>query len=169
MGENVKRHRRKKKNRESSLFYRFTMIVMSLFIATLVYLINEKQRFVTMQTIASLQLSDITSFLMQPLMKTEDKVASQVSYQLVKDHLYSSDGNEVVAILDGVIIKSEAHELIQLCDNEVSVTYKNVEKVQAKQDERVLKGTTIGMMQGQIEMHFYFNNKEITMKEALSK
>lgn len=166
MGENMKK---RKKRRETSLFYRFTMSVMCLIMAVLVYLINDKEKIVTMDMIKQFSLSDVNDILFgRFFQKPKEMVSSNVSYQLVKDYFYTNGSNEIKAVMDGIIVSCDHQEIVELCDNGVRIVYKNAISIDVKKDERILKGMLLGTMQDTIEMHFYYDDKEITMKEALA-
>ena len=159
----------KKRKQESHKIYHFTMTLMVCMIAGLLYLINDKTKLVTMKTLSSFHLSDLSQLMFwENLYPDSEAVNSQVDYQLLKDHYYSNGATSLNAILDGVIVQVEEDSVLQLCDNGVSISYEKAKSVSIKKDERVLKGDIIGSVNESIILHFYVDEKEITLQEALS-
>lgn len=161
-----KRYQRKK---ESHKLYRFTMLCMCCMLCGLLYFINMKKPFISMQTLKSFQLSDITKIMFWENLFTNDTpVSSNVDYQLLKGHYYTNGSNSVTAISDGVVLSVKEKELQILNDSGVNVVYKKMNKVNVKENERVLKGAELGVMDESVELHFYLDDNEITMQKALS-
>lgn len=162
-----KRYRRKK---ESNKLYRFTMLVMCCILCGLLYFINVKKPFISMQTIKNFKLSDITKLMFWENLFNTDAVtvSSNVNYQLLKDHYYTNGSNLVSAISDCVVLKVDDKEIQVLNDSGVNVVYKKMSKVNVKENERVLKGVELGTMDESVEIHFYLDDEEITMQKALS-
>ena len=146
------------------------MLCMSFILAGLLYLINEEKQFITKDTLSDFKLSSVTQFLFWENLFNEEsaQVSANEEYQLLKDHYYSNGTNTLSAIMDGVIIKVEENQIIQLCDNGVSITYEKIDKVDTQKDERVLKGDILGSIEESVILHFYIDDKEITKEEALS-
>ena len=146
------------------------MVCMSFILAGLLYLINEEKQFITKDTLSDFKLSSVTQFLFWENLFNEEsaQVSANEEYQLLKDHYYSNGTNTLSAIMDGVIIKVEENQIIQLCDNGVSISYEKIDKVDTQKDERVLKGDILGSIEESVILHFYIDDKEITKEEALS-
>lgn len=146
------------------------MLCMSFILAGLLYLINEEKQFITKDTLSDFKLSSVTQFLFwENLFNDESaQVSANEEYHLLKDHYYSNGTNTLGAIMDGVIIKVEENQIIQLCDNGVSISYEKIDKVVTQKDERVLKGDILGSIEESVILHFYIDDKEITKEEALS-
>lgn len=146
------------------------MLCMSFILAGLLYLINEEKQFITKDTLSDFKLSSVTQFLFWENLFNEEsaQVSANEEYQLLKDHYYSNGTNTLSAIMDGVIIKVEENQIIQLCDNGVSISYEKIDKVDTQKDERVLKGDILGSIEESVILHFYIDDKEITKEEALS-
>ncbi|MDD3049367.1 MAG: hypothetical protein PHQ89_05290 [Bacilli bacterium] len=161
--------RKYQKRKESHKLYHFTMFFMCCILCGLLYFINVKKPFISMQTIKDFKLSDITKFMFWENLFTKDTpVSTNVSYQLLKNNYYTNGGNSVTSISDGVVLSVKDKELQILNDSGVNVIYKKMSKVNVKADERVLKGSELGIMDESVEIHFYLDDKEITMQEALS-
>lgn len=146
------------------------MLCMSFILAGLLYLINEEKQFITKDTLSDFKLSSVTQFLFWENLFNEEseQVSANEEYHLLKDHYYSNGTNTLSAIMDGVIIKVEENQIIQLCDNGVSISYEKIDKVDTQKDERVLKGDILGSIEESVILHFYIDDKEITKEEALS-
>lgn len=169
MGDNMKKRYRRKK--ESNKLYRFTMLCMCCILCVLLYFINIKKPFLSMQTIKNFKLSDITKLMFWENLFNVDEsvtVSSNVSYQLLKDHYYSNGSNSVTSISDGVVLTVNDQEVQLLNDSGVNVVYKKMKQVNVKENERVLKGVELGTMDESVEIHFYLDDEEITMQKALS-
>lgn len=165
-GEAMKKRRKKK---EKNYVYRFTMVLMCVMLAGLLYLINMKEQYVTMSTLKQFNVSDLNKlFFWEKLLPEDSAVSSNVTYQKVKDHLYKTGGNEVVTVLDGVVTKVEDTSIIVLCDNGVTMHYKGMKSVTIKKEERIKKGNELGTMQDNVELRFYLDDAEITMDEAIA-
>ncbi|NBK98171.1 MAG: hypothetical protein EOM50_09145 [Erysipelotrichia bacterium] len=163
-----KRYHRKK---ESHKLYRFTMFCMCFIVAVLLFFINTKKEFISMQTIKNFQLSDITKLMFWEnlfIKQKESSVSANANYQLLKEHYYTNGTNEVVAMSDGVILSVKKDEVVMLNDSGVNVVYQKMRQVNIKANERVLKGASLGIMEESVEIHCYLNDQEISMKKALS-
>lgn len=159
-----------KKQKESNWFYRFTMVLMSLLLAGLLYLINDKKQFVSMESFKDFHLSNVSQLLFWEKFfpKESDQVSANIDYHLLKENYYSNGSNYVTSLLDGVVIKVEEDELLVLCDNGVHISYGKMEDVKVKKDERILSGDILGGMNESVILRFYKNDVEISKEEALS-
>lgn len=160
---------RVKRKKESNKLYRFTMLFMSVLMATLLYLINDKTKLVTMKTLSSFHVSSLSQlFFWENLYPETESVSTQVDYQLLKDHYYSNGATSLHAIMDGVVVQVEEDSILQLCDNGVSIFYEQAKNVTIKKDERVIRGDILGSVEESIVLHFYVEDKEISLQEALA-
>lgn len=151
------------------MFYKITMLCMCCILCGLLYFINLKKPFISMQTIKNFKLSDITKLMFWEKLFTSDvTVSSNVNYQLLKDHYYTNGSNLVTSISDGVVLSVKEKEIQILHDSGVNVVYQKLSKVNVKENERVLKGMELGTMDDSVKIHFYLNDEEITMQKALS-
>lgn len=162
----MKRRKRKEKN----VMYQIAMLMMTCILAVLLYLINDVKQIVSVDQLKNIKLSTITQFLFWEniLFDQEEAVVSTSNYTLLKDHLYSNGGNVVSAVLDGVIVKVDNDEIIQLCDNGVSIVYSNIESVEVQKEDRIKANDPLGTMKENVEMHFYKDEKEISLEEAMA-
>lgn len=145
------------------------MLFMCCILCGLLYSINLKGKFITMNTIKQFNVSDLNKlFFWQNLLPKESAVSSAVSYQLVKENTYTNGSNQVLSLLDGVVTKVNESSIIVLCDNGVTMHYEKMKKVSIKKDERIKKGTQVGLVENNIVLRFYLDDVEITMDKAVS-
>lgn len=160
-----KRYRRKETNK----LYRFTMLFMCCILCGLLYFINVKKPFLSMQTIKHFKLSDITKVMFwENLFTVDAPVSSTLNYQLLKDHYYTNGSNSVTAVGDGVVLSVKDKEIQMLNDSGINVVYKKLKKVNVKENERILKDSELGVMDESVEIHFYLDDEEISMQKAIS-
>lgn len=163
-----RRYYQKRRKKESHHFYHFTMVVMALMVGVLLYQINVKAPFLTTETLSHLSLSNVSDLLFWKKLFPSEAVAANPTYHLLKDHYYSNGGNSVLSISDGVILETGKDFVLMLNDNGISVQYKKMKKVNVKADERVLKGSELGVMEDSVEIICSLDDEEISLEKAMA-
>lgn len=165
--------------KSSGLFrflYRFMILTMCIGIFALAILINQKIGLVKMpEALQSFKLPNLSSLL--PFENwfslKEQAVASFPAYSLLGDDQYANGGNTAYTIHDGVVLHVQQKEngkgsVTIKHDNGVIATYGSLITISVKQDDRVLKGNTIGTFENSLSIIFMKDEKKIDLATALS-
>lgn len=99
-------------------------------------------------------------------------VSSNVSYINVGEDYYTSEGNLVVAMDDGVITyvngKDENYTIIVEYDNGVRATYNEVNEVNVYVNDRVYSDDILGSFDDKVEIIFIKNSEKLSYEEVIS-
>lgn len=152
-------------------FYRVIVLLMILSVLTLGYKINEKKQFIKIPDTLTLKIQNVATWLPFESWFSLDSqsVVSTVNYQKLLDNYYVNGSTSCSSILDGVVlsVNEENHSVLIRHDNGVLATYGNLETIQVKANDRVLKGNIIGNFNESITMDFLLNETPISYEEAL--
>ena len=120
-----------------------------------------------------LRLIDFYPFFVFGLVGVLSVVHSSISYQKIDDHYFTNSTNMVYAIADGVCVylneSEQGYQIIVKNDNDILVTYANMNDVSVKVDDRILKNSIIGTYQDKLYMDFMDNQNFISYEQAIGK
>lgn len=158
------------------LIYHGVMVMMGICVVVLALLVNQKLQLIQVPAVLeTITLKSIDSFLPFEhwFSLKEDKVNATPQYTLVKDDQYTTGTNAAISGFDGIVAyiqqgKDKKSSVIVKQDNGVMVTYSNLQDVSIKQDERVLKGATIGIYEGFVRIKALKNNAAIAVSDAFT-
>lgn len=99
-------------------------------------------------------------------------VSSNVSYIGVGEDYYTSEGNLVVALSDGVITyvngKDESYTIIVEYDNGIRATYNEVNEVNVFVNDRVYSDDILGSFDDKVHMIFIKDNTKISYEDVVA-
>lgn len=152
-------------------FFRVIVLLMILSALTLGYKINEKKQFIKIPDSIVSKIQNVAAWIPFENWFSLDSqsVVSTLNYQKLLDNYYVNGSSSCSSILDGVVlsVNEEKHNVLIQHDNGVLVTYGNLETIQVKPNDRVLKGNVIGNFNESITMDFLLNDTVISYEEAL--
>ena len=99
-------------------------------------------------------------------------VSNDVEYIYLGEDYYSSEGNLMVALTDGVISyvngKDNSYTVIVEYDNGVRATYVGANEVNVYVNDRVYSNDILGSYNEKIQIFFIKDNKKITYEEVIA-
>lgn len=104
----------------------------------------------------------------------EDMIVSNnsVTYQSLGDDYYTSEGNLVVALADGVITyvngKDYNYTIIVEYDNGIRATYNEINEVNVFVNDRVYQDDILGSFDDQVNIIFIKDHNKITYEEVIA-
>ncbi len=112
----------------------------------------------------------ITDSLFSFLPDKQINVSNEVVYQSISGDYYKNDSNEVIAITNGRVIETGSNQenssyIIILGDDEVAITYDNIENLTVTLYDQVEQGTILGTYQQQLKLQFEYLGQEISYEE----
>ena len=151
------------------LFYHGVMVMMGICVFVLALLVNQKLQLVQVPAVLeTITLKSIDSFLPFEhwFSLKDDKVSATPQYTLLKDDQYTTGTNAAISGFDGIVAyiqqgNDKKSSVIIKQDNGVMVTYGNLQDVSIEQEERVLKGATLGTYEGFVRIKALKNNAAI--------
>lgn len=157
------------------LFYRLVMMAMGICVLVLALLLNQKLNLVKLPAfIEELHLESVASWV--PFDRwfslKDERVSTTPSYSLLKDNQFTNGSNQARSIYDGVIAHIATNDdglytISMKQDNNIIVEYGNLKEVSIKENERILKDSTIGTYDGYITMNFVKDNQNVTYDTAV--
>ena len=152
-------------------FYRVIILLMILSTLTLGYKINEKKQFVKIPETLILKVQNISQWF--PFENwfslNTHSVASTLNYQQLLDNYYVNGSTQCSSVLDGVVlnVENDEHRVLVKHDNGVLATYGNLETLNVKENDRILKGNILGNFNESLTMDFVYNDQSISYDEAI--
>lgn len=112
----------------------------------------------------------VTDSLFSFLPDKQINVSNEVVYQSISGDYYKNDSNEVIAITNGRVIETGSNQenssyIIILGDDEVAITYDNIENLTVTLYDQVEQGTILGTYQQQLKLQFEYLGQEISYEE----
>ena len=167
------------KNKNVSFLWMYRMMIV--FMCAITFVLSglivtetsfEDAKHLLLQYIDKIELHNILVFenWFLPSNKT---VNSTISYQQIDDQYFTNSTNMVYAIADGVCVylneSEQGYQMIVKNDNDILVTYANMNDVSVKIDDRILKNSIIGTYQDKLYMDFMENQNFISYEQAIGK
>lgn len=167
------------KNKNASFLWMYRMMIV--FMCAITFVLSglivtetsfEDAKHLLLQYIDKIELHNILVFenWFLPSNKT---VNSTISYQQIDDQYFTNSTNMVYAIADGVCVylneSEQGYQMIVKNDNDILVTYANMNDVSVKIDDRILKNSIIGTYQDKLYMDFMENQNFISYEQAIGK
>lgn len=98
-------------------------------------------------------------------------VSSDIRYVSLGDDYFTSDGNIIASLEDGVVTyvngKDESYTIIVEYDNGIRATYNEVNEVNVFVNDRVYKDDILGSFNEKVQIVFIKDNKKISYEEVL--
>ena len=98
-------------------------------------------------------------------------VSSNIRYVSLGDDYFTSDGNIIASLEDGVVTyvngKDESYTIIVEYDNGIRATYNEVNEVNVFVNDRVYKDDILGSFNEKVQIVFIKDNKKISYEEVL--
>lgn len=177
----IQRRRYNEPKKQHGIFkfiYRTMMVAMLGAVLTLAYFINDKMGLVELpQELKNINFGMVSEWLPfdQWFSSKEDTTVNATpTYSLLKDNQYSNGSNQATLLGDGVVLHVEENGTSKNSvtirhDNGVIATYGHLDSVQTKQDERLLKGKTLGTYNEYVSIDLVKNNQTIAMSDAFAE
>ena len=181
MMNDIERIRKKiyPKNRNTSFLWMYRMMIV--FMCAITFVLSglivtetsfEDAKQSLLQYMNKLELGNIVLFE-NWFLPSNKAVNSTISYQKIDDHYFTNSTNMVYAIADGVCVylneSEQGYQIIVKNDNDILVTYANMNDVSVKVDDRILKNSIIGTYQDKLYMDFMDNQNFISYEQAIGK
>lgn len=159
-----------------------SMVVLLVGVAVCSYVkVSPNGEYVKDYVLNDLRFNEVTRWLNQKVLsfqKTDDamSVSSQVTYKNIKDNYYTNQSNEVLNFAKGRVIYVGEQDMLGkyvtvLLENNIEVTYGNMNDVFVGIYDQVDEATILGTYQDQVMIVFTQGEKEIdysTFEEYIS-
>lgn len=165
-------------HRSFSLFkmlYHGVLLLMCACVLVLAFLLNQKLHIVKLPSaIQNFQVGSVANWL--PFEKwfslKDERVSSTSAYKLLENNKYTNGTNTANALMDGVVLhvqkNADAKSSVSVKqDNGVVSTFANLNDVQVKENERILKDKPMGTYTSYITIDFLKENKKIDLSTAM--
>lgn len=112
----------------------------------------------------------ISDTLFSFLPDEEVTVSSEVTYQQVEGDYFKNNSNEVLSMAKGRVIETGSDEetggyVIVLGNDEVQITYRNIDNIMVTLYDEVEEGMILGSYQDQLVLEFEYLGKEISYQD----
>ncbi|WP_296879241.1 M23 family metallopeptidase [Thomasclavelia sp.] len=112
----------------------------------------------------------ISDTLFSFLPDEEVTVSSEVTYQQVDGDYFKNNSNEVLSMAKGRVIETGSDEetggyVIVLGNDEVQITYRNIDNIMVTLYDEVEEGMILGSYQDQLVLEFEYLGKEISYQD----
>ncbi|MFQ6791310.1 MAG: peptidoglycan DD-metalloendopeptidase family protein [Thomasclavelia sp.] len=112
----------------------------------------------------------ISDTLFSFLPDEEVSVSSEVTYQQVDGDYFKNNSNEVLSMAKGRVIETGSDEetggyVIVLGNDEVQITYRNIDNIMVTLYDEVEEGMILGSYQDQLVLEFEYLGKEISYQD----
>lgn len=167
------------KNKNASFLWMYRMMIV--FMCAITFVLSglivtetsfEDAKHLLLQYIDKIELNNILIFE-NWFLPSNKAVNSTISYQQIDDQYFTNSTNMVYAIADGVCVylneSEQGYQMIVKNDNDILVTYANMNDVSVKVDDRILKNSIIGTYQDKLYMDFMENQNFISYEQAIGK
>lgn len=159
------------------------MIVVLLALGTLTFMrtpMYQEVKNVTISLVPQLTKMVTSSFLARwipferwlPLKEEVPVVANSVYMAGSQNGYYTSEGNQAISLFDGLVVyigeENGSRWIVVHHDNALYTTYGNLDQVNVKIYDRIMKSDILGTYLDEIQLAFLYQNNDISYEEAIS-